>query len=109
MATSLSQQRCFNHPRREAVARCPGCARFYCRECVTEHGLRLLCAHCLAQATAPAEKKRLPLAAFLPVLHWGVALLVLWCSFYLLGSGLLALPSAFHETVYAPAPPADLP
>lgn len=41
------EQRCWNHEAREAVCRCPGCARCFCRECVTEHESRLLCAACL--------------------------------------------------------------
>src|SRR5580658_7631208 len=34
---TLLDQRCFNHDLREAVAQCPSCKRFFCRECVTEH------------------------------------------------------------------------
>ncbi|MCC6145297.1 MAG: rhomboid family protein [Candidatus Hydrogenedentes bacterium] len=105
----LSQQRCFNHARREAVARCPGCKHFYCRECVTEHDHRLLCAACLAQQAQSQLPRRTSLAPILPVAQGVAAILILWCSFYLLGQGLLALPSAFHNTVYAPAPPADAP
>ncbi|MCI0613826.1 rhomboid family protein, partial [bacterium] len=40
----ISKQRCFFHSQREAVVRCPECGRYYCRECVTEHLDRLLCA-----------------------------------------------------------------
>ena len=29
----LLYQRCFNHVLREAVARCPECLRYFCREC----------------------------------------------------------------------------
>ena len=46
---NLSQQRCFNHTSREAVARCPECGRFFCRECITEHDDRVLCAVCLGK------------------------------------------------------------
>lgn len=53
MTTALSRQRCWTHPRREAVSRCPSCAKFYCRECVTEHDGRLLCVQCLAAGTRP--------------------------------------------------------
>jgi late competence protein required for DNA uptake (superfamily II DNA/RNA helicase) len=53
---ALSQQRCWTHAQREAVSRCPACARFYCRECVTEHGGRLLCRACLAVNSAPETK-----------------------------------------------------
>ena len=44
---SLSLQRCFNHAHREAAARCPECTHFYCRECITEHDDRVICAACL--------------------------------------------------------------
>ncbi len=45
--TELWTQRCQFHALREAVARCPECQRYFCRECVTEHDERLLCASCL--------------------------------------------------------------
>ncbi|MBT8374528.1 MAG: rhomboid family protein, partial [Deltaproteobacteria bacterium] len=32
----LALQRCNNHGQREAVARCPKCRRYFCRECITE-------------------------------------------------------------------------
>ena len=48
------EQRCSNHEMREAVSRCPVCRRSFCRECVTEHEERLVCAACLrAAARAP--------------------------------------------------------
>jgi hypothetical protein len=40
----ITQQRCLNHMLREAVARCPECSRFFCRECITEHEDKVLCA-----------------------------------------------------------------
>jgi hypothetical protein len=48
----LALERCTIHAAREAVCRCPLCARYYCRECVTEHKERLVCAACLARETA---------------------------------------------------------
>ena len=47
MSPYLAQSRCFQHAGREAVARCPECERFYCRECVTEHEGRMICRSCL--------------------------------------------------------------
>ncbi|MGP8246275.1 MAG: rhomboid family protein [Bryobacteraceae bacterium] len=53
------QQRCWNHEDREAVCRCPQCGRSYCRECVSEHESRLLCAACLkALAGRPVPRRR---------------------------------------------------
>jgi len=43
----LLRQRCANHELREAVCRCPQCRRSLCRECVTDHEGRLICASCL--------------------------------------------------------------
>ena len=69
MPASLSQQRCWNHPTREAVCRCPACRRDFCRECVAEHEGRLLCASCLqaaARSAMPRNRGRrmaAPLAA----------------------------------------------
>jgi hypothetical protein len=56
---SLAFERCSTHAAREAVCRCPLCARYYCRECVTEHEERLVCAACLARVTAaPSHARR---------------------------------------------------
>lgn len=55
---SLALARCFNHGGREAVARCLGCGRPYCRECVTEHAGQLRCARCLADSAAAASARR---------------------------------------------------
>jgi hypothetical protein len=48
-AAALSRQRCFHHPAREAVCRCTGCSRPFCRECVVDHDGRLVCTACLAE------------------------------------------------------------
>ncbi len=48
----LIDQRCWHHPTREAVVRCPGCSRFYCRECVVEHLGRMMCSDCVAAKQA---------------------------------------------------------
>ena len=58
MAAPPIRQQCWNHESREAVCRCPGCGRSYCRECVTEHGARLLCAACLRKARAADSPQR---------------------------------------------------
>jgi hypothetical protein len=46
-ARLLLGHRCANHELREAVCRCPQCGRSLCRECVTDHEGRLVCAACL--------------------------------------------------------------
>jgi len=94
---SLTHQRCFNHASREAVARCPSCRKFYCRECVTEHDDRLICAACLAKQNNPAAKPARRFAAAIQTAQFLVGLLVLWLFFFRLGQDLLALPTSFHE------------
>ena len=94
---TLSQQRCFHHGRREAVARCPECKRFFCRECITEHEDRVICATCLKKLVGEtvsetgrgAKVKLLFLAA--------MGFFCLWMIFYSLGHVLLSLPSSFHD------------
>jgi hypothetical protein len=82
-------QRCWNHESREAVCRCPECGRSFCRECVTEHQSRLLCAACLTrlarQATPPVRPSLLPAALLLG------GLLLAWLLFFGAGEGLIAL------------------
>lgn len=94
---SLALQRCFHHDTREAIARCPECGHFYCRECIAEHGERVICAACLkklAVATAKAGRRRWSLW---PALQLGAGLLLLWVCFYAVGRMLLALPAEFHD------------
>ena len=94
---SLTLTRCFNHGQREAVARCPSCRRHYCRECVTEHEHKLLCASCIAALTLSSEtpeRRRWPI---LPAVQFSASVLVLWVSFYLVGQALLSIPTQFHD------------
>jgi hypothetical protein len=93
----LSEQRCRNHAGREAVARCPGCRQYYCRECITEHEDRMLCAACLRRSTAAGGMRRGGLGRMLVVLQCAGSLLLAWLFFYGLGRVLLELPDAVHE------------
>jgi hypothetical protein len=95
----LLHQRCFNHFSREAVARCRECARFFCRECVTEHDHRMICAVCLSKLVKPPLMRRHGFVVGVRTVQWFAALTVLWLFFYLVGKGLLAIPSSFHEGV----------
>jgi hypothetical protein len=61
---ALARQRCLHHSSREAIARCLDCRQFFCRECITEHDERLVCASCLkkvAQAAAKPARRRVNL------------------------------------------------
>ena len=97
---ALTLQRCLHHGEREAIARCPECGSFFCRECITEHDERIICASCLAKVTRPAAAKitRFRLAALRP---WAAAfsgILVAWLCFYFIGRLLVAIPSDFHAS-----------
>ncbi len=103
---NISQERCFNHAFREAVARCPGCGRTFCRECISEHEDRVVCAFCLKRLTTK-NVGRYRLARLLPLIQVLMSVLLLWLSFYLLGKALLTIPSSFHEIVIERGDPAE--
>ena len=94
---SLAHQRCFNHAAREAVARCPECKQFFCRECITEHDRRVLCAACLQKLGRRPLLQRRGLKRLIHVGQCLLGLLAAWFFFYLVGEALLALPTSFHE------------
>lgn len=95
--TPLVRQRCRNHAEREAAARCPDCQRYFCRECVSEHENRVLCASCLAQFRATAAPRPDRFRGFARLGASVLAVLFTWFCFFLIGRGLLAIPTSFHE------------
>ncbi len=104
---ALAHARCFNHATREAVARCLECGRYYCRECITEHDERVICAVCLRRLSARGPARVWAnLLALWRVLQAGAGLLTLWLFFYLIARLLLLIPDSFHEgTIWLDAPP----
>ncbi len=94
---TLAHQRCLNHEFREAVARCPECKKFFCRECVTEHEDRVICAACLKKLARPAAARRLRWAGLMVAGGWVAGVLTVWLFFYLAGRNLQAIPDSFHE------------
>jgi len=98
MAGVNIHQRCWNHELREAVCRCPACGRHFCRECVTEHESRLLCAACLQSVSRTATPRRdtgtliAPLAAL-------AGLLLSWWIFYIGGEILLEITARLQQTM----------
>ncbi|KPJ98748.1 MAG: rhomboid family protein [Nitrospira bacterium SG8_35_4] len=94
---NISDQRCFNHANREAVAVCPGCRRSFCRECITEHEDRVLCAVCLNSLLKPSSSKRFRFTAPLKFAQFMLGFFTIWLCFYSLGKILLSIPSSFHE------------
>jgi hypothetical protein len=94
---ALRNQVCQNHPAREAIARCPSCGFFFCRECITEHDERVLCASCLKRQTAKVERPKRSLAPVARAFTACCGFLVAWFFFYIVGRSLLMIPSRFHE------------
>lgn len=109
--TTLAARKCVRHIEREAIARCPSCGGDFCRECIVEHGGRLLCAACLAkeakQSTAAPRSRAFVRVAADALVTMACALL-LWIAFYAFGQFLKALPPDLHEgTVWKKAMDAD--
>ena len=98
MLHALADQRCFNHAHREAVARCPECGRYFCRECITEYEDRVLCAVCLTKAGAAASKRAVRFAIAKRAVQCVGSIMLLWFIFYVFGLGLVKLPTSFHES-----------
>jgi len=96
-STSLAMQRCHFHVEREAVARCPECKRFFCRECITEHEDRLICASCLQKISVKTRARGLRFAAVREAMLCFVGIVMAWVFFYALGRVLLLTPTKFHE------------
>ena len=95
--THLIHQRCFNHSLREAAARCPECGRCFCRECVTEHDDRMICAVCLRHLVKPPFTQRTAFRAAVRSAQVLAGMATVWLVFYLLGQLLVSLPDSFHE------------
>src|SRR5437016_5912286 len=93
----FASHRCFNHAAREAVARCPECKQFFCRECVTEHDDRVVCAACLKKLTKVSFIKRRGFTRLVRALQCAMGLLMVWFFFFLVGEGLARLPNSFHN------------
>jgi hypothetical protein len=93
----LASQRCLNHSSREAVARCPECGRYFCRECIAEHDDRVICAACLkklALKEKPSPRRRLNLW---PAAQGAGGFVIAWFVFYTVGRLLVATPDKFHD------------
>ena len=97
MTTPAFQQRCWNHDTREAVCRCPGCGRSYCRECVTEHDDRLLCAACLRQLARATQPSRGGIRRLAPVAMAVAGLLLAWMVLFGAGEALLGIEARMEQ------------
>ena len=85
------QQRCWNHEAREAACRCPACGRSYCRECVSEHEGRLLCAACLTAAVATTAPQSSAFGKLAPPGMIAAGILMAWLIYWAAGAGLIGL------------------
>ena len=92
------QQRCWNHEAREAVCRCPECGRSFCRECVTEHQARLLCASCLVAAARARRSPRGVVRRLLPAAMALAGILLAWTVFYSAGEALILVTERLEQT-----------
>ncbi len=97
MSVAIEHRRCLRHPLREAVARCPECARYFCRECISEHDNRVLCADCIARLSRGEKRRRAPLAALFSIVLAFLGIATGWLFFDLIGHALLRAPASFHE------------
>ncbi len=94
---ALAAQRCLHHATREAIARCPECGHFFCRECITEHDERVICASCLQKVAHAAAQPKQRRVSLWPVLQGAGGFALACFVFYTLGRMLLALPDSFHD------------
>lgn len=93
----ISLKRCRNHQFREAVARCPECEGYFCRECVTEHEDRVLCASCLKKIHQSADRRMFHFNAVRKMLQFVIGGTVIWIFFFYLGQLLISFPDSFHD------------
>ena len=93
----LAHQRCLNHASREAVARCPECGHYFCRECITEHEDRVVCASCLRKLVESSAGGGHRVRLVLGAAQCFLGVLTAWLFFYLVGRVLVLIPTSFHE------------
>lgn len=97
MVETIARTTCLIHPGRPAEARCPQCKRFFCGECITEHDGRLTCAQCLREGRKQELEGGGRRSYLLPVLQWGIGLLLVWMLFYGCARLLMLMPTSFHD------------
>ena len=94
--------RCRNHEAREAVCRCPECGNSFCRECVTEHDSRLLCAACLHRIARLRQDDRATkgrgIRKLAPALMALAGIVLSWVIFFGAGEALLTIAVRAEQT-----------
>ena len=105
MAILATHQSCWNHESREAVCKCLNCGRSYCRECVTEHQGRLLCASCLNLSLAKHSAGVGVFRKMAPAILIAAGLLIAWLAFWGFGEVVIGL---FRRNVFGGQPTSQL-
>lgn len=96
MTSSLVKSKCQNHHTREAVAKCPICQHYYCRECVTEHNNQFICVGCLSTTQEEKKSSKGSVLTILKLILFSVfTILTSWYFFQIIGSFLLKIPTSF--------------
>jgi hypothetical protein len=98
MTNLTIHQRCWTHEAREAVCRCPECGRSFCRECVTEHDGRLLCAACLKTLAQAPTSRRGGLRRLIPAAMALVGILLAWLVFFGAGAAFNLFASRLEQS-----------
>jgi hypothetical protein len=93
----LAARKCLVHFDREAAARCPLCHEFFCRECVTEHDNRFICASCLRELAVKKTAPKQSVAWLTLPARICFGFLLAWTVFYLLGRLLLLVPPSVQD------------
>lgn len=98
-SSGLARAHCFVHEERAATARCLSCREFYCGECITEHSGKLICASCLASASAERKKEEKGGASVLPgaIVQLFLAIIICWATYYYFARFLGDIPDQFHD------------
>lgn len=97
MNEEVVYRRCVHHALREAVARCPECRQFFCRECIVEHEDRVICAECLKRLVPAAGRSGARFAGVRAGAVCALGFLAAWLFFYEAGRALLQMPASFHD------------
>lgn len=98
MSAALTKTKCFHHLHREAIGRCNGCRKFYCRECLNEMDGQLTCAACINIETEQHNSR----GVMVKFLNGGALVFgffMLWILFYFFGRILLDLTDFFHTSL----------
>lgn len=80
------------------MCRCPECGRSFCRECVTEHAARLLCAACLKALAQTAQSRPGGLRRLLPAGMLLGGILLAWLVFFGAGAAFNLLASRLEQS-----------